>query len=115
MLTMDALKAYGADTKTGLARCMGMTDFYLRLVVKELADDNFARLDSALEAQDVRAAFEAAHALKGAVGNLALTPLYGPLYEMTERFRNATKPVDVSDLLPAYREALDRLKALAEK
>lgn len=112
-MTIEALEAYGADVKSGLARCMGMQDFYLRLVAMQLADGNFEKLDRALADQNSRAAFEAAHALKGAVGNLGLTPLFVPICEMTERFRNAQGPVDVSDLTPAYRDALARLRALA--
>ena len=114
MLTMEALEAYGADIKTGLSRCMGMKDFYLRLVGMQLKDENFDKLTRALAEKNTREAFEAAHALKGAVGNLALTPLFNPVNEMTERLRNADGPVDVSDLLPAYEEALAKLRAMAE-
>ena len=112
-MTIEALEAYGADVKAGLARCMGMQDFYLRLVGMELKDENFQKLDGALAARNSREAFEAAHALKGAVGNLGLTPLFTPLNEMTERLRGAEGPVDLGGLEGAYREALERLKALA--
>ena len=111
-MTIEALEAYGADVKAGLARCMGMQDFYLKLVDMELKDENFERLDRALAAQDVREAFDAAHALKGAVGNLGLTPLYGPLSEITEKLRNAQGPVALDGLEDAYRNALEGLKAL---
>ena len=92
---------------------MGMQDFYLRLVGMELKDENFEKLDRALAAQNIREAFEAAHALKGAVGNLGLTPLFTPLAEITKRLRGAQSPVDLNGLEDAYREALARLKALA--
>ena len=105
--------AYGADVKAGVARCMGMQDFYLRLVGMELTDENFDKLDRALAAQDSREAFEAAHALKGAVGNLGLTPLFTPLCEITERLRGAEGPVDLGGLEGAYRKALERLRSLA--
>ena len=112
-VTIEALEAYGADVNAGLARCLGMQDFYLKLVDMELKDENFERLDRALAAQDVREAFDAAHALKGAVGNLGLTPLYGPLSEITEKLRNAQGPVALDGLEDAYRNALEGLKALA--
>ena len=112
-MTIEALEAYGADVKAGLDRCMGMRDFYLRLVSMALADENFEKLDRALSARNSREAFEAAHALKGAVGNLGLTPLYGPLSEITEKLRNAQGPVALDGLEDAYREALERLKGLA--
>ena len=50
MITIEALAAYGADTQAGLARCMGMKDFYLRLVNMELNDQNFDKLSAAMAA-----------------------------------------------------------------
>ena len=41
----------------------------------KLKDEHFERLSDAVSRGEVRAAFEAAHALKGAIGNLALSPL----------------------------------------
>jgi len=114
MLTIDTLSAYGADVKTGLARCMGMTDFYLRLVNKELSDVNFSLLEEAMNKGDAKAAFEAGHALKGAAGNLALTPIYEPVCELTEKLRNAEAIPDTGDLLEKIMKALTDLKALAE-
>lgn len=38
MLTIDALKTYGADVNDGLARCMNNQDFYFRLIEKALED-----------------------------------------------------------------------------
>ena len=114
MLTIETLKDFGADVDGGLARCMGMKDFYLRLVRTELGDQNFSALDRAIEARDVKGAFEAAHALKGAVGNLSLTPLYTPICELTELFRDAQTMPDVSAVHGRVKQALDRLKALAE-
>ena len=43
-----------------------------------------------LHVVDLDAAFEAAHALKGVLGNLGLTPLYEPVAEMTECLRSKT-------------------------
>lgn len=114
MITIEKLNEYGADTKDGLARCLGMEEFYLKLVNTMLGDENFDKLDAAVEAGDVKKAFEAAHALKGTLGNLSITPLLEPVVEMTERFRNAEEMADVSDVFPQYKDALERFKALAE-
>ena len=43
MLTIDALKEYGADTDDALARCMGNQDFYFKLIGKALEDKNEVR------------------------------------------------------------------------
>lgn len=87
MLTIDVLKASGADVESGLARCMGMEDFYLNLVTKALEDKNFDVLQEKLAQKDYDAAFEAAHALKGVLGNLSLEPMYSTVCEITELLR----------------------------
>ena len=75
MLTIDSLKNWGADVQEALVRCLNNEAFYLRLVGKALEDPSFSRLPEAVHAGDLTKAFEAAHALKGVLSNLALTPL----------------------------------------
>ncbi len=115
MLTIESLKAYGADVQAGLARCMNNESFYLRLVNMELGDKNFEALDRALAAGDARAAFEAAHALKGAVGNLALTPVYEPVEKLTELLRRQETMPETGDLPERFRAAAAALRRLAEE
>ena len=114
MLTLEALKAYGANTEEGLARCMNNEPFYLRMVGMVLADANFERLKQAVEAGDAAAAFEAAHALKGMVGNVSLTPIYEPVCRITELLRGRTGPVDTGDLLDEILAQLAAARKLAE-
>jgi len=113
MITIESLAAYGADTQSGLTRCMNNEAFYIRLVNMELNDQNFAKLKDALAAGDAHASFEAAHALKGALGNLALTPIYEPVAQLTELLRNAEGQVETGDLPERIFDAFDALKALA--
>jgi len=89
MLTIDNLKEYGANVEEGLGRCLNNEAFYLRLMGMALADANFARLETALADQDAKGTFDAAHALKGSLSNLALTPLAEPASRLTEIFRGA--------------------------
>ena len=110
MITLEKLAAYGADTKTGLERCMNNEAFYLRLVGMILKEKSFDALEKAIAENNLRAAFEAAHALKGVAGNLALTPLYEPASEMTELLRAETQ-MDYS----GYMEKILEQKALLEK
>ncbi len=88
MITIDSLREYGANVDEGLTRCMNNEAFYLKLVAKVLNDTAFDSLRKAVEAGDKEEAFEAAHRLKGAVGNLALTPISEPVNEMVELLRN---------------------------
>ena len=83
MLTIDALKKFGANTDEGLSRCMGNEAFYFKLIGKVVDDKNFQALEEAVAPKDLEKGFEAAHSLKGVLGNLALTPIYEPVYEIT--------------------------------
>jgi len=112
MLTLDALRDFGADVKGGLERCMNNESFYLRLVKMALSDNNVDRLRESLASGDLDAAFEAAHALKGVLGNLSLTPVYEPVAEVTELLR-ARAGTDYAPYMKTIGEAWDRLQALA--
>ena len=113
MITIDALQAFGADIKQGLTRCMNNETFYLRLVSKAIHDANFEKLDAAVRSGDLKAAFEAAHALKGVMGNLALTPLYNQISEMTDLLRG-NENADYTALLGVFLAKRDELLALCE-
>lgn len=108
-MTIDMLTAYGANTTEGLQRCMNNEGFYLRMVKMLSADGNFQKLYDAVEAGDLTTAFEAAHALKGSSGNLALTPIFAPVCEITELLR-ARIETDYMPLIEAIREAHERLR-----
>ena len=112
MITMDTLRRFGANTQKGLDRCMKNEAFYLRLVNMALDDANFTRLADSVAAGDRKAAFEAAHALKGVLANLALTPLCEVASEITELLR-ADRDADY----PALAEKLEerRRALLAER
>ena len=111
MLTIDALEALGIRTGEGLARCMNNETFYFRMIRMAVDDANFEKLRSAVAANDLDAAFEAAHALKGVAGNLSLTTVYEPLLEMTELLR-ARSEADYAGYLEKIRQALEPVKAL---
>ncbi len=113
MLTVDKLKEYGADTQDGLARCMGNEALYLRLVSTVATQPDFAKLKDSIAAGDLKGAFESAHALKGVLGNLSLTPLYEKVCEITELLRARTE-TDYSPLLNEIEALRDGLEKLAE-
>jgi HPt (histidine-containing phosphotransfer) domain-containing protein len=111
MLTLEGLQAFGADTKDGMARCMNNEAFYLKMVEKSVADSSYTKLKEAIGANDLDAAFEAAHALKGVLGNLALTPILNPVSEMTELLRARTQ-TDYGTYLEAILTKWEELKNL---
>ena len=82
---------------------MGNSDFYIRLVKMMPKDRNFGILYDSIERGDLDSAFEAAHALKGALGNLSITALYEPIVKITELLRLRTN-MDYSELIAEIRE-----------
>lgn len=109
-MTIESLKSFGADTEEGLARCMNNEEFYLKMVGMGLADERFETMKEVLENKDLDQAFEMAHAMKGVFGNLALTPIYDPICEMTELLRSRTD----MDYMPLYNEMKSQRDRLLE-
>ena len=113
MLSIDALRAWGAEVDDGLRRCMNNEAFYLRLVEKAARDDTCVRLKAAVEAGDLDGAFDLAHALKGVTANLALTPLQTPVTAMSDLLK-AHAEADYAALLADVLAARDGLLALLD-
>ena len=53
MITLDQLRAWGADIEDALPRCLNNEAFYLRLVGKAVQEPAFDRLREALETGDI--------------------------------------------------------------
>lgn len=108
MLTIEKLRAYGADVDEGLARCMNMEDFYIGLVRKALADNKLPLLEKQIGEGDFDAAFETAHSLKGMYANLSLSPLTKPVTEITDLLRSKSE-ADYSLLMEEVKKQFDIL------
>ena len=114
MITIEKLNTFGANTAEGLARCFGNEALYLKLVATIPGEGNFDKLKDSIAAKDLKAAFEAAHALKGSIGNLALTPIFNPVCELVELLRGKKEMVDTGTLVETIlseREKLCKLDA----
>ncbi len=107
-MTIDKLKEFGADVDEGLARCMNNEEFYLKMIDLGISDERFDTLGGILQDGNLDEAFEMSHALKGVVGNLALTPIYQPISELTELLRSKT-PGDYMGLYNKMKCELERL------
>ena len=110
-MTVDALKSFGANVDEGLRRCMNNEGFYLKMVAKAAQNDSFEKLEGAVKEGDLGAAFDAAHALKGVLANLALSPIHEPICEIVELLRDKTQ-MDYSTLVQKILEKRNELKAL---
>ncbi len=112
MLTLDSLRAFGANVDEGLNRCMNNEAFYLRLVGMAVQSTDLDDLQAALQREDYKAAFESAHKLKGVLANLSLTPVCEPVSRLTDLLRAQT-PVDCQADLDESLARMAELKALA--
>ncbi|MBQ9480547.1 MAG: Hpt domain-containing protein [Clostridia bacterium] len=113
MITIEKLKEYGANVEEGLGRCMNNEAFYIRLVEMVLPDDKLDILEQRISSGDLDGAFETAHSLKGMYGNLSLTPIYMPVYEITEHLRGRSR-IDYSALLSEAKRQKKLLEELAK-
>ena len=110
-MTLDELRSFGAKVDEGLERCMNNEEFYMKMVGKCLDDPKFADLGSALKAGDLDDAFEQAHAIKGVVSNLSLTPLQEKVEEITELLRARTQ-MDYTEIYDSIMHIRDDIAAL---
>ncbi len=114
MTTIVRLMEYGVDTVVALERCFGDEEFYLELVRMVPGEANFTRLEEAVAKKDLAAGFDAAHALKGVLANLSLTPLTETAGQITELLRSRTD-TDYSVLLERLNTQKDELKKICEE
>lgn len=105
------LTAYGADMRGIKDRFMGDAELYEKCYLDFLDERNFDLLSQAVETNNHKAAFEAAHALKGLSGNLGLTPFYETVNALAESLR-AGQYDNIRAEYQAVEAAKGRLKAL---
>ena len=100
----DAYEKIGADYDDALQRLMS-DEMVARFAIKFLDDDSMPNLDAAMAAGDAKAAFIAAHTLKGVCQNLSFDNLYKPAVDVTEALRDASDITAAEPLMPALRKA----------
>lgn len=110
-MTIKDLEEFGADVQEGLARCLNKEDFYIKMVNIWRADKKVENLGPLLQSKNYDEAFEIVHALKGTLGNLALTPILDPILKMTELLRSKTD-TDYTDLYNEIMAQREKLLAL---
>ncbi len=84
---MQELKSLGANPDEGVQRMGGNSSLYERMLVKlkDMIKDSPVRTD--FDNNDYEDIIEVAHAIKGAAGNLAVTPLYESYSEFVRLLR----------------------------
>ena len=111
----EVLEAYGVDYEMTMDRFMGNEALYMRLLDMLFQDSNLQKLGDALQAHDAAAAFEAAHTLKGVVGNMGLTPLYQAVCEIVEPLRKREQREDYPAMYQAVQAEFEKAKLLRDQ
>ena len=84
---LSGLQGWGCDVSGAMERMLGDEEFYMACLHLTVTDGEFDKLGQALERNDARAAFDAAHTLKGVLSNMGLTPLYDCVSAIVEPLR----------------------------
>lgn len=83
----ELLATNGVDYEEAMERFGGNAALYERLAVRFLDDPHYSQLQTAIDGNDVEAAYAQAHALKGVAGNLSFTSLYQAACRVTDALR----------------------------
>ena len=96
----DELKTLGADIEDGMDRFMGNEDLYRRMLFKftDMIEKQGVSPDFTGGENGYEDVIAQAHAIKGATGNLALTPLYKAYTEIVNLLREG-KPEPAREVL----------------
>lgn len=84
---LEELKELGVNVKEGKNRLMGNTALYERMLVKAADMMKKAPVSTEYDGTDCAELIERTHAIKGATGNLSLTPLYNAYSEIVRLLR----------------------------
>ncbi len=108
---LDDLQNWGCDVEDALERFVGDKDLYVMCMNLFVDDGSFEALGNAINSGDDKAAFEAAHTLKGVAGNVSATPLFTQIDYVTEKLRKG----EMNGVQEEYAQILnlrDSLKAI---
>lgn len=109
------LSKAGVDANQGIRRFNNNAEMFEKFLMSFPEDPHFDDMVDSLQKRDVKAAFLAAHSLKGIAGNLSLIRLHERLIPLVEVLRADNFPEDpklITEVTEAYREVV---KALTEE
>ena len=111
---IDALRDWGCDTGCIATRFIGKEDFYRNMLQIGVTDKHFEPLKQAVECGDVVAAFENAHAMKGTLGNLGITPAYNRVVDLVEPLRHEDA-TNMREHFEAFAESYEKFCAIVKE
>ena len=110
MSMLEELKELGVDVDGGIKRLSGKESLYERMMFKFLDMMKKSVVSPDFDNDNYMEVIEAAHALKGAAGNLSVTPIYEAYGKIVDVLRTQ-KPDEaravLTDVLPIQEKILD--------
>lgn len=113
---LDELKELGVDVEDGSFRFMNNTELYERMLVAFAEMVKESQVTAEFDDGDREKEIQRFHSLKGAAGNLSVTPLYSAYTEIVRLLR-AEKVTEakalIEDTLPVQREITECIEKYA--
>lgn len=110
MSLIEELKVLGVNTDEALARMNGNASLYERMLVKFLGMMKNSSVKPDFDCNDYADIIDAAHAIKGASGNLSVSPVYEAYSEIVRLLRDnqpeQSKEV-LEKILPVQRDIMN--------
>ncbi len=114
---LDELQGLGVDVEGGIKRLNGKQSLYERMIFKFLDMMKKSVVTPDFDSNDYADVIEVAHAVKGAAGNLSVTPIYEAYGQIVDLLRNQ-KPEEarkvLEDVLPKQADILACIEKYAE-
>ena len=111
---IDKLTDYGCKVNESMGRFLNNEDFYGKCFTKYVNDESFEELGKAIKAGDVKAAFGAAHDLKGISANMGITLVYNQVVDIVEDFRVGKIPDNALSVWEGIMAQREKMKKIIE-
>lgn len=110
MSLLSELEELGVDTEAAIGRLGGDEEIFVDIVAEFPEDSANYDVASCFDSDDFEAACQNAHAMKGAAGNLGLTPLF----EMYKQVNDLLKEGKNEEARSVFQEGYPMQKAIFE-
>ncbi len=114
MSMLDELKYLGVNIEDALQRFMNNSSLYEKMLGKLVNNVKDINVLPSIEAGDYTAACDAAHTLKGVMGNLSITPLYKSYTQIVNLLRE-DNPEEAKKILLETLPVQEKIIACIEK
>ena len=96
---IEELKELGVRADEGIDRFGGDADLYVELMEDVVAEIEAHEVLSCFESGDLDTALANAHCLKGALGNMCISPLYEDYEAIVRNLRNKNRSLVIMPML----------------